>query len=98
MNTFSEQIFLYAKTKSNKKGISIDENSYTYEELANEIKKTEKIFNCDIEDKIVAIYTTSVIEQLVVFLAVENAKGIPLLLHDYLNKNEINNLLNTYNI
>lgn len=98
MNTFSEQIFLYAKTKSNKKGISIDENSYTYEELANEIKKTEKIFNCNIEDKTVAIYTTSVIEQLVVFLAVENAKGIPLLLHDYLNKNEINNLLNTYKI
>lgn len=43
MNTFSEQIFLYAKTKSNKKGISIDENSYTYKELANEIKKRKNI-------------------------------------------------------
>lgn len=91
---FSDYLFRYAEEKGDSLLFSCDDRKMTYGEGAEEIKKRSYFLKkIQVKGKVTALYFTDPAEQLLYFLSVQAAGGIPVLVHEYLKEEDIHLLL-----
>ena len=94
MMKFSDYIFRFAREKGDVLFFSGDEKRMTFQEGAEEINKRSAFLKkLPVEGKVSGLYFTNPADQLLYFLAVQAAGGIPVLVHEYLKAEDIRELL-----
>lgn len=91
---FHEFLISYGKSRGNHLFYKDEEQSFTYGEALREVDAIrDRLSSLSLSGHLVALYFTSMVDQLFYFLAVEWAGGIPLLVHEYLKGEEIGELI-----